>query len=332
MLTFIVRRLIATVGLLLVVSLITFWIFFVLPEWAGQTPASLASEFVGKQQNAVALQAVVHRFGFDKPVLVQYFDYIKAIVTGTTYSDGVNTVQCNAPCFGYSFRNSQQVWPMLTDRLPVTVSIAIGASVLWLVFGVASGVISAVRKGTLADRASMLIALLGVALPVYFVGPLIWMAAGFPAITYTSFLNNPLTWARSLWIPWVALAFGYAALYARMTRAGMLDALNEDFVRTARAKGLGERKVLFKHALRSAITPIITIFGLDVGAVLGGAVLVEIAFSLPGLGQMAILQGISQDDFPIVQGVTIVAAFFVIFANLVVDVLYSFADPRVRLG
>jgi peptide/nickel transport system permease protein len=332
MLTFIVRRLFATVGLLLVVSLITFWIFFVLPQWAGQTPASLASEFVGKSQNQVAIQAVIHRFGFDKPVLVQYFDYVKNIVTGTSYSDGVNIVQCNAPCFGYSFRNNQQVWPMLTDRFPATASIAIGAAVLWLVFGVASGIISAVRKGTLADRASMLIALLGVALPVYFVGPLIWMADGFPSIQYVPFLSNPVEWARNLWIPWVALAFGYAALYARLTRAGMLDALNEDFVRTARAKGLGEGKVVFKHALRAAITPIITIFGMDLGAVLGGAVLVEIAFSIKGLGQMAILQGISQDDFPIVMGVTLVAAFFVILANVVVDLLYAVADPRVRLS
>jgi peptide/nickel transport system permease protein len=332
MLTFIVRRLFATVGLLLVVSLITFWIFFVLPQWAGQTPASLASEFVGKQQNQVALQAVIHRFGFDKPVLVQYFDYVKNIFTGTSYSDGVNTVQCNAPCFGYSFRNSQQVWPMLTRAFPVTASIAIGAAVLWLVFGVTSGVISAVRKGSLADRASMMLALLGVALPVYFVGPLISMADGFPGITYTPISADPVGWARNLWIPWVALAFGYAALYARLTRAGMLDALSEDFVRTARAKGLNERKVIFKHALRAAITPIITIFGMDLGAVIGGAVLVEITFSLPGLGQMAIIQGINQDDFPIVMGVTLVAAFFVIIANLVVDLLYSVADPRVRLG
>jgi peptide/nickel transport system permease protein len=332
MLTFIVRRLIATVGLLLVVSLITFWIFFVLPQWAGQTPASLASEFVGKQQNQAALQAVIHRFGFDKPVLVQYFDYVKNIFTGTSYSDGINTVQCNAPCFGYSFRNSQQVWPMLTRAFPVTASIAIGAAVLWLVFGVTSGIISAVRKGSLADRASMMLALLGVALPVYFVGPLISMLDGFPGISYVSITADPVQWASNLWIPWVALAFGYAALYARLTRAGMLDALSEDFVRTARAKGLNERKVIFKHALRAAITPIITIFGMDLGAVIGGAVLVEITFSLPGLGQMAIIQGINQDDFPVVMGVTLVAAFFVIIANLVVDLLYSVADPRVRLG
>jgi peptide/nickel transport system permease protein len=331
MLTFIVRRLFAAVGLLLVVTMITFWIFYVLPQWAGQTPQSLASEFVGKQQSPAAVQAVVSRFGFDKPVLVQYFDYVKSIFAGTSYSDGVNTVRCDIPCFGYSFRTNAQVWPTLLDRFPVTFSIAIGAGVLWLVFGVASGVISAVRKGSLADRGSMIIALLGVALPVYFVGPLLWMLFGFPNITYSSFLGNPLSWAARLLIPWVALAFGYAALYARLTRAGMLDALSEDFVRTARAKGLGEGKVVFRHALRTAITPVITIFGMDLGAVLGGAVLVEVTFSLPGVGQL-VLSALSQSDFPLIMGATLLVAFFVIMANIVVDVLYAVADPRVRLS
>ena len=185
---------------------------------------------------------------------MQYFDYVKGIVFGRTYSDGVQLVQCGSPCFGYSFKNYEQVWPTLLSRAPVTLSIAIGAGVLWLVFGVLSGVISAVRKGTFADRASMGIALAGVALPVYFVGPLLEALTGQWSTTYVPFLSNPFEWASHLVIPWIALAFGYAALYTRMTRAGMLDALNEDFVRTARAKGLSRRKVLYKHALRSAIT------------------------------------------------------------------------------
>lgn len=331
MLTYVARRLIAAVGLLLVVTLITFWIFFVLPQWAGQTPESLAASYVGKQQNPAALHAVIDRFGFDKPLLVQYVDYVKGIVGGRTYSDGVSLIQCNAPCFGYSFKNYEQVWPTLLSRAPVTLSIAIGAGVLWLVFGVLSGVISAVRKGTIADRASMGIALAGVALPVYFVGPLLEALTGQWSTTYVSFLDNPLQWASHLLIPWIALAFGYAALYTRLTRAGMLDALNEDFVRTARAKGLNRRRVLYKHALRSAITPIITIFGMDLGAVLGGAVLLEVAFSLPGLGLLAI-NSIQQDDFPVVMGVTLIAAFFIVIANIVVDVLYAVVDPRVRLS
>jgi peptide/nickel transport system permease protein len=331
MLTFIVRRLFAAVGLLLVVTLITFWIFYILPLWAGQTSESLAASYVGKQQNPAALHAVITQFGFDKPLLVQYFDYVKGIVAGRPYSNGVQIVQCNAPCFGYSFKNYEQVWPTLLNRAPVTLSIALGAGVLWLVFGVLSGVISAVRKGSIADRASMGIALAGVALPVYFVGPLLEALTGKWSTVYVSFAANPLQWANSLLLPWIALAFGYAALYTRLTRAGMLDALNEDFVRTARAKGLGERKVLFKHALRSAITPIITIFGMDLGTVLGGAVLLEVTFSLPGLGYLAITS-IQGQDFPMVMGVTLIAAFFIVIANIVVDVLYAVADPRVRLS
>jgi peptide/nickel transport system permease protein len=331
MLTFIVRRLFAAVGLLLVVTLITFWIFYMLPLWAGQTPETLAASYVGKQQSPAALHQVIAQFGFDKPLFVQYFDYVKGIVAGRTYSDGVSLDHCNAPCFGYSFKNYEQVWPTLLNRAPVTLSIAIGAGALWLVFGVLSGVISAVRKGSLADRASMGIALAGVALPVYFVGPLLEALTGKWSTVYVSFADNPLQWAQHLLIPWIALAFGYAALYTRLTRAGMLDALNEDFVRTARAKGLGERKVLFRHALRSAITPIITIFGMDLGAVLGGAVLLEVVFSLPGLGQLAITS-IQGQDFPMVMGVTLIAAFFIVIANIVVDVLYAVADPRVRLS
>ncbi|MBS2961815.1 ABC transporter permease [Actinocrinis puniceicyclus] len=331
MLTYIVRRLLAAVGLLLVVTLITFWIFYILPLWAGQTPQSLAAAYVGKQQDPLALRAVVDRFGFDKPLFAQYFDYVIGIVHGRTYSDGVSLIHCNAPCFGYSFKNYEQVWPTLLSRAPVTVSIALGAGVLWLVFGVLSGVISAVRKGSIADRVSMGIALAGVALPVYFVGPLLEALTGRWNTTYVPFLSNPFQWAQHLSIPWVALAFGYAALYARMTRAGMLDALNEDFVRTARAKGVRERKVLYRHALRSALTPIITIFGMDLGAVLGGAVLLEVTFSLPGLGLLAI-NSIQQDDFPVVMGVTLLAAFFIVVANIVVDVFYAVVDPRVRLA
>ncbi|WP_034268184.1 ABC transporter permease [Actinospica robiniae] len=331
MLTFIVRRLIAAVGLLLVVALITYCIFYQLPLWAGMTVNSLASEFVGKSQNPQALQGVIERFHFNQPFVVQYYDYVKAILVGDTYSDGTQLIHCNAPCFGYSFRNGEQVWPTLLDRFPVTFSIAIGAAVLWLIAGVGIGVVSAVRKGSLLDRATMITALLGIALPVYFVGPLLWMADGFPAISYTSFLGDPIGWAQSLWIPWVALAFGYAAIYARMTRAGMLDALGEDFVRTARAKGLSGGKVIFRHGLRAAVMPIVTMFGMDVGAVLGGAVLLEVSFSLPGLGQLAI-NSLQTSDLPVIMGVTLMAAFFVIIANLLVDIVYASLDPRIRLS
>jgi peptide/nickel transport system permease protein len=331
MLTFIVRRLFAVVGLMLVVTLVTFAIFYLIPRLGGQTAQSMAIQYVGKQPSQAAIQGVIDRFGFDKPFLLQYFDYVKGIITGTTYSDGTQLLRCNAPCFGYSFKNYQQVWPTILSDFPVTLSIALGSGFLWLLFGVASGVLSAVRKGSIMDRASMFVALLGVSLPVYFIAPVLWGVFGYPDLDYVGFTVNPLVWAGHMLLPWISLAFGYAALYTRLTRAGMLDALNEDFVRTARAKGLVERKVIFKHALRAAITPVITIFGMDFGAVLGGAVLVEYAFSLKGIGFLAI-NSINSGDFPTMMGVTLFAAFFVVIANLVVDVLYAVADPRVRLS
>lgn len=336
MLTFIVRRLVAAVGLLLVVTLATFFIFYVLPQWGGETIQQMAHDYVGRGTTTAQLNEVVHRLGFDQPFFVQYFDYVKGMIVGTQYSDGSGLVQCNAPCLGYSFRNYNQVWPTLLQYFPVTLSITIGAAVLWLSFGVFSGVVSAVRKGSFLDRFFMGLSLTGVSLPVYFIGPLMALVLAYnnnilPVPGYTSIGTNPGSWAGGLLIPWIALAFGYAALYTRLTRGGMLDALNEDYTRTARAKGLSERRVIFKHALRAAIIPIVTIFGMDLGAVLGGAVLVEKSLSLNGIGALAI-NAIGQQDFPTVMGVTLFAAFFIIMANLVVDVLYATLDPRVRLG
>ena len=336
MLTFIIRRLLAAVGLLLLVSLATFFIFFILPQWGGQTIQEMAHAYVGRTTNQAELQQVIDRLGFNKPFFVQYFDYVKGIVVGTQYSDGVNTLQCNAPCLGYSFRNYNQVWPTILGDFPVTLSIAVGAGFFWLVFGVFSGVVSALKKGTIWDRVFMTVSLAGVSVPVYFVGPLMALVLAYnnnilPVPSYTSIGTNPASWAGGLLIPWIALAFGFAALYTRLTRAGMLDALGEDFTRTARAKGLPEYKVTFKHALRAAIIPIVTIFGMDLGGVLGGAVLVENSLSLNGIGTLA-LNAIHGQDFPTVMGVTLFAATFVILANLVVDVLYATLDPRVRLS
>ncbi|HTJ70488.1 MAG TPA: ABC transporter permease [Actinospica sp.] len=336
MLTFIVRRLFAAVGLLLVVTLATFFIFYVLPQWGGETIQEMARQYVGKNTSNQALQGVIDRLGFNEPFFVQYFDYVKAIVVGTQYSNGTSLVQCNAPCLGYSFRNYTQVWPTILQYFPVTFSLAIGGGVLWLGFGVISGVVSAVRKGSFLDRFFMGISLTGVSLPVYFVGPLLALVLAYnnnilQVPSYTPITQSFGSWFTGLLIPWFALAFSYAALYTRLTRGGMLDAMNEDFTRTARAKGLNERTVIFKHALRAAIIPIVTIFGMDLGSVLGGAVLVEKSLSLNGIGSLAITS-IGNQDFPTVMGITLFGAFFIIIANLIVDVLYASLDPRVRLS
>jgi peptide/nickel transport system permease protein len=217
----------------------------------------------------------------------------------------------------------------------VTISLAAGASILWLAAGVATGVLSALRRGSFFDRAAMGIALAGVSLPIFFTGlvglalfsyGLGWTA---PGGRYTPLTENPLQWAYALLLPWITLAFLYAAGYARLTRAGMLEIMNEDYIRTARAKGLPERTVVLRHGLRSALTPIVTIFGLDLGLLLGGAVLTESTYSLPGIGKYAV-DAIVSNDLPKVLGVTLIGAFFIVVANLVVDVLYAVIDPRVR--
>ncbi len=334
MIAFIIRRLIVTVFLLLVVSMITFAIFFLVPRLAGQNSYQLAVQYVGRNPTPAAVHAIERKLGFDQPLVVQYGRFVRGIVLGAHYDAGPDKTYCPPPCFGYSFRNQQPVWPMMLSDLPVTASLAFGAAVLWLVFGTAIGVLSALRRGTVFDRAAMGIALAGVSLPIFFTGLVALELFSFkwpifPNVQYVGLTQNPLLWARNLILPWTTLAFLYAALYARLTRAGMLETMGEDYIRTARAKGLAERKVIVKHGLRAALTPIVTIFGMDLGLLLGGAVLTEFTFSMHGLGLFTVL-AIQNNDLPEILGVVMLAAFFVVIANLIVDILYAVVDPRVR--
>lgn len=337
MVRYIIRRLLAAVLLLFVVSVVTFGIFYLVPRLAGATPEDLASRYVGRTAGAEQVKEMTEKLGFNDPLWVQYGRFAKGIVAGADYNTGPTTVHCPAPCFGYSFITQNPVWPDLVDRMTVTLSLASGAAVIWLLTGVATGVISALRKGTIFDRSAMGVALAGVSLPIFFTGLLSlsifsYQLGWFPGGgSYTPITHNPAKWAYALVLPWVTLAFLYSAAYARLTRAGMLETMNEDFIRTARAKGLPERTVVLKHGLRSALTPILTIFGLDLGLLLGGAILTESTYSLPGIGKYAV-DAIVNNDLPKVLGVTLVGAFFVIIANLVVDLLYAVIDPRVRLA
>ena len=222
------------------------------------------------------------------------------------------------------------------DRAPVTFSLAIGAAVIWVVMGISVGVLSALRRGSFFDRLAMTIALGGVSLPIFWTG-LVALSFfsyrwGLTAIggAYTPFTENPGAWAYDLLLPWTTLALLFSAQYARLTRAGMLETMGEDYIRTARAKGLRERSVVVKHGLRGALTPLLTIFGLDFGLLIGGAILTESVFGLNGLGKYAV-DGIRAGDLPKILGVTLVAAVFVVLANLVVDLLYAVVDPRVRV-
>jgi peptide/nickel transport system permease protein len=332
--TFIVRRLLATVLLLVIVSIITFAIFFLLPKLAGETPYDLAASYVGRNPIPSQILAMEHRLGLNEPLYWQVGKFLKGIVAGYSYSNGTSRVYCPPPCLGYSWRNQQPVWPLLVSNIPVTASLAIGAAVIWLISGVAIGVLSALRPGSFFDRLSMTTALAGVSLPIFFTGQIVLLLFSFKwqifNVQYVSFATNPLEWAKNLILPWFTLAFLYSALYARLTRAGMLETMHEDYIRTARAKGLPERQVIFRHGLRSALTPILTIFGMDLGLLLGGAVLTEFTFSLHGLGLFTI-EAINSSDLPEIMGVVLLASFFIIIANMVVDILYAAIDPRVRL-
>ncbi|GAA4818724.1 ABC transporter permease [Streptomyces ziwulingensis] len=332
MLAYLIRRLFAAVVMLVVIVIVVFSIFFLIPKWAG---VDIAQSFVGKQADPASVAAVADKLGLNDPIYAQVWEFFKGIFTGRTYSGGGDVTECAAPCFGYSFRTEQAIWPVLTDRFPVTLGLALGAAVLWLIFGLAAGVLSALKRGTLWDRGAMVVALAGVSLPIYFTG-LLSLAVfsyglGWLDAQYVPLEESVGGWIGGMILPWVTLAFLYAAMYARITRATMMEILGEDYIRTARAKGLTEPVVIGKHAMRSTMTPILTMLGMDLGALIGGAILTETTFSLPGLGQ-AVLNAIKTQDLPVILGVTLITSLAVLIANLVVDVLYAVIDPRVRLA
>ncbi|MEW2293926.1 ABC transporter permease [Streptomyces sp. NPDC006743] len=332
MLAYLIRRLLAAAVMLVVIIVVVFSIFFLVPKWAG---VDIALSFVGKQADPAAVEGVRQKLDLGAPVYTQVWHFFQGIFAGRTYSGGGDVIHCSAPCFGYSFKSEQAIWPVLTDRFPVTLELALGAAVLWLVFGVAAGVLSALKRGSIWDRGAMIVALSGVSLPVYFTGLLASAIFVFGLNLfngqYVPISQSFTGWFGGMILPWITLAFLYAAMYARITRATMLEVLGEDYIRTARAKGLREQTVIGKHAMRSTLTPILTMLGMDLGALIGGAILTETTFSLPGLGR-AVLDGIKNQDLPIILGVTLITSLAVLIANLLVDVLYAVIDPRVRLA
>ena len=327
--TYIVRRVIAMVLVLIALSMIVFLLFAALPT----NPAALTC---GKQCTPQVIHQNEIRLGYDKPIYVQYGAFMKAIFVGRTYGSGTATFECPAPCLGYSFFRGENVTTLIAQRLPVTAVEALGAFVLWLVGGTLIGVIAALRRGKWQDRVSMALALVGYSFPSFFIGLVLlyfvifkFQIMDYPS--YTPFSTDPGAWLRSFILPWITLAVLYAALYARLTRNQMLDTLGEDYIRTARAKGLSERVVIGKHGLRAGLTPIVTAAGLDLAGLLGGVVITEQVFGLPGLGALT-LDAVLQSDLPLMTATVLVSASFIVVANLVVDLLYAVIDPRVRLG
>jgi peptide/nickel transport system permease protein len=329
LLRFVLLRLAGVVIVLLVVTAATYVIFFLLP-------ANPAQSSCGKPCTPEHLALAKRFLGLDRPWYVQYLDYLRGIVAGRTFGTGGGAIDCAAPCFGYSFLRSTPVTELIVTRLPVTASIAVGAAVLWLLAGVAAGTVAAVRRGRAADRIVMGAAIAGVSAPAYLVGLLAILLFGFglgwlPTGGYQPLTEDPVGWFVHLILPWCALAIISAAVYARLTRSELLDQLGQDHIRTARAKGLREPAVIVRHGLRNALIPVVTVFGLDLGSLLGGAVITERVFSMQGMGAL-LVDSIGALDLQVVVGVTLFSAFLITIANLVVDIVYGVLDPRVQLG
>ncbi|MFD7019285.1 ABC transporter permease [Streptomyces sp. NPDC059928] len=324
---YLARRVLGVIGVLIAIAAVTFTIFYVLPS----DPAAAAC---GKSCSADRLEAIRAHMGLDRPLWRQFWDFAAGIFTGRTMGSGQYTLHCGFPCLGYSYENSQSVWSLLMDRLPVSASLALGAAVLWLLLGLSAGVVAALRKDTFTDRALMVGAVAAASLPVYFTSVmliygLIRVAGLLPYPQYVSLTADPVHWASNLLLPWIALAILYAAMYARQSRSSMIETMAEPYIRTARAKGLPRRTVVVKHGLRAAMTPILTLFGMDLGGLLAGAVITESIFGLPGIGRL-FYNALSTGDQPVILGVTLLAAAFIVVANLAVDLLYAVVDPRVR--
>jgi peptide/nickel transport system permease protein len=329
MISYTARRLASAAGVLFAVVLFTFVVFFVL------TPDPALS-ICGQTCTPERILDIRTRLGLEDPFFVQFWTFLSGIFVGRSYGEGATAIMCNAPCFGYSFQTRQPVLDMITDRLPVTLTVAIGAAILWLIVGIAAGVVSAVRAGSWWDRASMGLALGGIALPNYFVALILqWVLVvkleilPFPIVV--PFTEDPVRWFQAYLMPWIVLALMYAAMYARMTRANVLETLSEDYVRTARAKGLPEGQLIVKHALRPALTPVATLFGMDFAALLGGALITETVFGLNGVGKLA-YDAIGTNDQPVIMGVALLAGIAVVLMNIVVDLIYPLLDPRMRKG
>ncbi|MEU9126180.1 ABC transporter permease [Streptomyces sp. NPDC048506] len=321
------RRLLGMIGVLVAIAAVTFTIFYVLPS----DPAAAAC---GKSCSVERLAAIRSHMGLDRPILQQFWEFLSGIFTGRTMGSGQYTLHCHFPCLGYSYENSESVWDLLMSRLPVSASLASGAAVLWLVLGLTAGVTAALRKDTLVDRVLMVGAVGAASLPVYFTSMmliygLIRIAKLLPYPQYVPLGSDPLHWASNLLLPWLALAVLYAAMYARQSRSSMIETMAEPYIRTARAKGLPRRTVVVKHGLRAGMTPVLTIFGMDLGGLLAGAVITESLFGLPGIGRL-FYGALSTGDQPVILGVTLLAATFIVVANLAVDLLYAVVDPRVR--
>ena len=317
MIRFLMQRLGFGALVLLALSTFVFFLFFV-------APGDPARMIAGDKATEAQLQQIRTNLGVDRPMVQQYGSFIARAAQGD---------------LGYSYRNRQPVAQIIVRRIPATVSLVVGAVVLWLAIGIPIGLMSARHPGSLRDRLGQAFILIGLSFPTFVLGMMslyllyfLPKQAGitlFPAGGYKAFSDGPLTWAWHLALPWMTLALTMAAFYARLTRGQMLDVMGEDYIRTARAKGLSERRVIWKHGMRAALTPLVTQLGADIALLLGGAIVIEQVFGLQGVGALAV-QAVNNQDRPIIIGVVLLGGLFIVIANIVVDLLYVLLDPRVR--
>ncbi|MBV9204844.1 MAG: ABC transporter permease [Actinobacteria bacterium] len=319
MIWFLVRRIGQAILVLFFASLAVFLLFFV-----GPGPNAVARTFAGRLGTAARIAQIKHELHLDQPLYLQYAHWAGNLLQGN---------------FGYDYYKGEPVISAIAAAAPATISLVLGAAIIWIVYGVFTGVISAVRSRSLMDRSFTASALFFYSMPTFVLGlGLIWIFAYklspvttfFPFHGYVPITTNPAQWFRYLILPWLTVALVTAASYTRLTRASMLEVLGEDYIRTARSKGMRENRVITRHALRAALTPVVTLAGLDIGTALGGVIITETLFGIPGLG-WTVIQAINQQDLPVIVGITVLAATFVVVANLVVDILYAVLDPRVRL-
>jgi peptide/nickel transport system permease protein len=327
---YLVRRVVGMVLLLFLLSITVFFLFNLLPG----DPARLTC---GKACTPQIIEANRHRLGLDEPPLTQYTKFVTGIFVGRVFSaDSPEPIVCAAPCLGYSFNRRELVGSLIARSAPVTFWLAIGAFLMWIFAGLSMGIYAALHRGKWQDRLVMGVSMVGYSLPSFFIGLVLiffviikWKFLPFPH--YISPFENPVQFFQTMLLPWVTLATLNAAFYMRLTRNQVLEVFGDDYIRTARAKGLPERVVVVRHALRAGLTPIVTAAGLDLAYLLGGAIISENIFSLPGLGALAV-GSVLNADLPLITGITLVTATLIIVMNLVVDLLYAVIDPRVRVG
>jgi peptide/nickel transport system permease protein len=311
---FAIRRLAGMVAVLFAVSVLTFLVFNVIPS------SDPAQRMAGKNSTPQLVAGITEEWGFDEPLPQQYLTMMGNIFGGDVIS----------------YEGRENVNERIVEGIPATFSLCIGAAVIWMFFGILFGYLSAVRAGGLLDRALTVVAIAGISMPAFwlaaiFLNYLTYQFELFPSGGYVELTADPLGWANHLILPWITLAILYVGFYSRVLRSNMLDAMGEDYVRTARAKGLAERRVMTRHVLRNSLIPIVTLFGLDFGALLGGAILIEAIFNLNGIGQYA-YESLRNLDLPPIMAIVLFGAFFVVLFNTLVDIAYAWLDPRIRLG